>query len=136
MKKLIVVVIAAVALSGCAKTFKSNISEVTPVTGISSICIEDNIRVEIPLGTWIKIAANDNGYSIDREDCEAVVTYTALRYFDFHAPLAEARVTVKANGVVKGSLYFQQPANMFTGDKYMTPSIKILTPMLNELFEH
>ncbi|CDT44226.1 hypothetical protein [Vibrio coralliirubri] len=102
---------------------------------IQSVCVKNNPKVKIPFDAYIKDVAKKNGYEVVNKNCDAEVEYIALRYFDFHAPLANATVTVldKDNDQV-GYMFYQQPRNMWTSDDYFKSNEEILVPILESLF--
>ncbi|MGF1713274.1 hypothetical protein L4C37_22270 [Vibrio kagoshimensis] len=137
MKNAVVITLISLVLSGCSsKNFLEHTVDVEPVTqDVQSICVNMNPKVQIPFHVYIKDIANENGYVVVNKECYATVDYVAVRYFDVHAPLANATVTIvdKDNDQV-GYMFYQQPRNMWTSSDYFKSDEEILLPILNDLF--
>ena len=134
--KYFAVGLALVVISGCSTTPLNEIDYMAVAGKIDSVCVERNEKVIIEgFHEAIERSVIDKGISLRESGCDATITYTARRRFDFHAPLGSGDIKAISDGEVVGYVYLMKPANISREEYYNTP-LEDLDIMMSRLLEN
>jgi len=133
-------IIAATLVLGCTSI---TVTPLDPASGVTEICIEKNPRVDVPAFLEILRSGFDR-YGIATRvfvaeapsDCQAILTYTALRSWDLSTYMSRAELWIRDDHgkLLAEAEYHLRGKGGFSLTKWESPRRK-LRPVFEELLK-